>query len=168
MSIAFGCISFQRPALFSLTLLSSSTIHKQMTRKRINFTFDPRLLLCKSCSCLRNSRENLRFDLPSETTAPRYSKLVTKPSFCPFALMPFVLFVISLFCSALICIFYLVRVLSYIPTRASSSCSSAARASMLSANHRFLIFLPPMQTSLVAGYRMPNNQRRQIKPHCKK
>ena len=99
-SIAFGSISFQRPALFSLTLLSSSTIHKQMTRKRINFAFDPRLLLCKSCSCLRDSRENFWLDLPSETTAPSYSKLVTKPTFCPFALMPLVLFVISLFCSA--------------------------------------------------------------------
>ena len=84
----------------------------------------------------------------SETTAPRYLKLVTVPNFCPFTFislwMPLALFVISLVFSALISILYLVQVLSRLSTRASSSCSSSARASMSSANRRLVIFLPPM------------------------
>ena len=38
------------------------------------------------------------------------------------------------------------QVLSRLSTRASSSCSSSARASMSSANRRLVIFLPPMLT----------------------
>ena len=86
----------------------------------------------------------------SETTAPRYLKLGTVPNFCPFTFfslwMPLALFVISLVFSALISILYLVQVLSRLSTRAFSSCSSSARESMSSANHRLVIFLPPMLT----------------------
>ena len=89
----------------------------------------------------------------SETTAPRYLKLVTVPSFCPFTFylslslwMSLALFIISLVFSALISILYLVQVLSRLYTRASSPCSSSARASMSSANRRLAIFLPPMLT----------------------
>ena len=86
----------------------------------------------------------------SETTAPRYLKLVTVPNFCPFTFislwMPRAHFVISLVFSALVSILYLVQVLSKLSTRASSSCSSSARASMSSANRRLVIFLLPMLT----------------------
>ena len=58
----------------------------------------------------------------SETTAPRYLKLVTMPYFCPLTFisfwMPLALFVISLVFSALISILYLVQVLSRLSTRA--------------------------------------------------
>ena len=86
----------------------------------------------------------------SETTAPRYLKLVTVPNFCHFTFislwMPLALFVISLVFSALISILYLVQVLSRLSTRASSSYSSSARASMSSSNRRLVIFRPPMLT----------------------
>ena len=66
----------------------------------------------------------------SETTAPRYLKLVTVPNFCPLTFislwMSLVLFVISLVFSALISILYLVQVLSRLSTRASSSCCSGS------------------------------------------
>ena len=59
----------------------------------------------------------------SETTAPRYLKLVTVPSLCPFIsislLLRLALFFISLVFSALL------QVLSRLSTRASSSCSSS-------------------------------------------
>ena len=110
-----------------------------MTRECISFTFDPRDMLL-----------SLQMEPSSETTAPRYLKLVTVPNFCPFTCiflwMPFALFVISLVFSALISILYLVQVLSRLSTRASSSCSSSARASMSSASRRLVIFLPPMLT----------------------
>ena len=90
------------------------------------------------------------FEPSSETTAPRYLKLVTVPNFCPFTFislwMPLALYIISLVFSALISILYLVQVLSRLSTRASSSCSSSARASMSSANRRLVIFQPPMLT----------------------
>ena len=86
----------------------------------------------------------------SATAAPRYLKLVTVPNFCPFIYislwMPLTLFVISLVFSALISILYLVQVLSSFCTRASSSCSFSARASVSSANRSLVIFLPPMLT----------------------
>ena len=86
----------------------------------------------------------------SETTARKYLKLVSVPNFCPFTFislwMPLALFVISLVFSALISILYLVQVLSRLSTRASSSCSFFARASMSSPNRRLVTFLPPMLT----------------------
>ena len=71
-------------------------------------------------------------------------------AFCPFTFislwMPLALFVISLVFSALISILYLLQVLSRLSTRASSSYSSSARASMSSANRRLVMLLPPMLT----------------------
>ena len=77
----------------------------------------------------------------NKATAPRYLKLVTVPNFC---LLPVSLsgchwhsrFVISLVFSALLSILYFVQVLSRLSIRASSSCSSSARASMSSANYK--------------------------------
>ena len=115
----------------------------EMTRECISFTFDPRDMLLSlqmgfsfvraavACAILERTSS---LEPSSETTAPRYLKLVTVPNFCPFTCiflwMPFALFVISLVFSALISILYLVQVLSRLSTRASSSCSSSARASM--------------------------------------
>ena len=130
-----------------------------MTRERISFTFDPRDMLLSlqmgfsfvraavDCAILETTSG---FEPSSETTAPRYLKLVTVPDFCPFIFislwMPLALFVINLVFSALISILYLVQVLSRFSTRASSSCSSSASASISSANRRLVIFLPPMLT----------------------
>ena len=113
-----------------------------MTRERISFTFDPRDMLLSlqmgfsfvraavACAILERISG---LEPSSETTAPRYLKLVTVPNTCPFTFislwMPLALFVISLVFSALISILYLVQVLSRLSTRASSSCSSSARAS---------------------------------------
>ena len=84
------------------------------------------------------------------TIAPRYLKLVTVPSFCPLTLlslwMLLALFVISFVFSELISILYRVQVLSRLSTRACSSCSFSARASMSSANRRLVMVLPPMLT----------------------
>ena len=86
----------------------------------------------------------------SEITAPRYLELVTVPSFCHFNFIffwvPLALSVISLVFSALISILYLVQVLSRLSARAFSFGSSSATASMISDNHRLVIFLPPMLT----------------------
>ena len=131
----------------------------EMTRERISFTFGPRDMLLSlqisfsfvraAVACAIHERTS-GFGPSSETIAPRYLKLVTVPNFCPFTFislwMPLVLFVISLVFSALISILYLVQVLSRLSTRASSSCSFSARASMSSANRRLVIFLPPMLT----------------------
>ena len=131
----------------------------EMTKEHISFTFDPRDMLLSlqmgfsfvravvACAILERTSG---LEPSSETTAPRYLKLVTVPNFCPFTFiylwMPLALFVISLVFSALISILCLVQVLSRRSTRASSSCSSSARASMSSANRRLVIFLPPMPT----------------------
>ena len=162
--IASGSISSQK----SCVLFSNSAVkvhdskayrNMEMTRECISFTFDPRDMLLSlqmgfsfvraavACSILERTSG---LEPLSETTAPRYLKLVTVPSFCPFTFislwMPLALFVISLVFSALISILYLVQVLSRLSTRASSSCSSSARASMSSANRRLVIFLPPTLT----------------------
>ena len=108
-----------------------------MTRERISFTFYPRDMLLSlqmgfsfvraavACAILERTSG---LEPSSETTAPRYLKLVTVPNFCPFTFislwMPLALFVISLVFSALISILYIVQVLSRLSTRASSSCSS--------------------------------------------
>ena len=93
-----------------------------MTRERISFTFDPRDMLLSlqmgfsfvraavACAILERTSG---LDPSSETTAPRYLKLVTVPNTCPFTFislwMPLALFVISLVFSALISILYLVN-----------------------------------------------------------
>ena len=147
-SIASGSISSQKTAFFSLTLQSRSIIHRhtEMTRERISFTFDPRDMLLSlqmgfsfvraavACAVLERTSG---LEPSSETTAPSYLKRVTGPNFCPFTCislwMPLTLFVIGLVFSALISILYLVQVFSRLFIRASSSCSSSARASMSSA-----------------------------------
>ena len=161
-SIASGSISSQKACvLFSNSAVNvhDSYRNMEMTRERISFTFDPRDMLLSlqmgfsfvraavACAILERTSG---LEPSSETTAPRYLKLVTVPNFCHFTFislwMPLALFVISLVFSALISILYLVQVLSRLSTRASSSCSSSARASMSSANRRLVIFLPPMLT----------------------
>ena len=119
----------------------------EMTSGRTSFTSNPRDLLLSvqmgfsfvratvACSIL----ERIYGSEPSpEKTAPRYLKLVTVPSFYLFTFvshwMPLALFVISLVFSALISILNLVHVSSRLSTRASSSCSSSARAPKSSAN----------------------------------
>ena len=147
-SIASGSISPQKPAFFSLTLQSESMIHRhteiwKLLRERISFTFDPRDMLLSvqigfsfvraavACAILERTSG---LEPSSDTTVPRYLKLVTVPNFCPFTFIslwiPLALFVISLVFSALISFLYLVQVLLRLSTRASSSCSSSARASM--------------------------------------
>ena len=131
----------------------------EMTWERISFTFGPRDILLSLqmgfsyvraavvCAILERT---FGLEPSPETTAPGHLKLVTVPSFCPFTFisvwMPLALFVISFVFSPLISILYLVHVLSRLSTRASSFCSSSARASMSSANRRLVIFLPPMLT----------------------
>ena len=67
----------------------------------------------------------------SDITEPRYLKLATVSSFCPFTLisvlMPLVLFVISLFFSALISMPWAVEALSRRSTNVASSSSSPAK-----------------------------------------
>ena len=131
----------------------------EMTRECISFTFDPRDILLSLHMGFSLVRAAVAYAIlerisglePSpETTAPRYLKLVTVPSFCPFTFvslwMLLGLLIIRLVFSALISILYLVQVLSRLSTRASSSCSSSIRASMSLANRRLVIFLPPMLT----------------------
>ena len=86
------------------------------------------------------------FKPSSEITAPRYLKLVTVPSYCPFILislwMPLALFVISL-----ISIPYLVQVFSRMS--ASDSSPAVPHLKHLHVYHRqtvVVIFLPPLQT----------------------
>ena len=67
----------------------------EMTRERICFTFDPRDMLLSlqmgfsfvratvACAILERTSD---LEPSSETTAPRYLKLVTVPNFCPFNL----------------------------------------------------------------------------------
>ena len=80
-------------------------------------------------------------------TEPRYLKLVTVSSFCPFTLIPvlipLVLFVISLVLSALISMPWAVSRRS---TKFASSSSSPAKPLMSSAKQRLVIVLPPMLT----------------------
>ena len=112
-SIASGSISSQKPAFFfsnSAVKVHDSQAYRNMgmTRERISFTFDPRDMLLSlqmgfsfvraavACAILERTSG---LEPSSETTAPRYLKLVTVPSFCPFTLnsfwMPLALFVIS-------------------------------------------------------------------------
>ena len=92
-------VASQKPAFFSLTLQSRSMIRTQayrnieMKRERINFTFDPRGMLLAlqmgfsfvraavACAMLERTSG---LEPSSETTTPRYLKLVTVPNFCSF------------------------------------------------------------------------------------
>ena len=96
-SIASGSISSQKPAFFSLTLqsLHDSQAYRnmEMARERISFTFDPRDMLLSlqigfsfvraavACAILERTSG---LEPSSETTAPRYLKLVTVPNFYHF------------------------------------------------------------------------------------
>ena len=86
-----------------------------LTRERINCTLETErntsvisnwFQPCQCCCCLCYHGEYLRLGTLTVITEPRYLKLVTVSSFCPFTLisvlMPLVLFVISLVFSALI------------------------------------------------------------------
>ena len=150
------CVLFSRSAV----KIHDSQPYRNMEIARINFTFDPRELLSLKIGLSfviaavawaifgRTSSS----EPSSETTAPRYLTLVTVSSFCPITLfflwmpMPLALFVMNLVFSALISILCLVQVLSKLSTKASSSCSSPARAFMSSANRKLVIFLSPMLT----------------------
>ena len=162
-SIASGSISSQKPAFFSQTLHSRSMIHRHTEIWKWQGSASASPLIQEICCYLQMGFSFIRaavaravlertsgLEPSSETTAPRYLKLVTEPNFCPFTFiclwMPLALFIISLVFSALISILYLVQVLPRLSTRASSSRSSSARASMSSANRRLVIFLPPMLT----------------------
>ena len=141
--ISKACVLFSNTAVKVHD--SQANRNMKMTIERISLIFDPRDMLLSlqmgfslvraavACAILERTSG---VEPSSETTAPRYLKLVTVPNFCPFIFislwMPLALFVISLVFSALISILYLVQVLSRLSTRASSSCSSSARASMSS------------------------------------
>ena len=121
----------------------------ETTRERISFTFDPRDMLLSLQTGFRFVRAAVACTIlertsglepSSETTAPRYLKLVTVPNFCPFTF-------ISLWMP--VCHqFGLLRTdLHFIPCAGfDETFSSSARASMSSANRRLVIFLPPMLT----------------------
>ena len=89
-------------------------------------------------------------DPSSDTIAPRYLKLQTISTFLlsvvMSVLMPLVLFVINWVFSALICMPYAVEASSRCLTNLTSSCSCPARSSMLSAERKFVIVLPPILT----------------------
>ena len=97
---------------------------------------------------IRNSISGL--EPSSFITEPRYLKLVTVSSFCPFTLisllMPLVLFVISLVFSALISMPQAVEALSRHSTNFASSSSSPAKPSMSPVKRRLVIVLPPLLT----------------------
>ena len=86
--------------------------------------------------------------------APRYLKLVTVPSCCPFTLislcmqLALLLFVVRFVFSALMPILYIVQVVSRLSAKASSSCSVSASASVSSVNRRLVIFLPHLLSGL--------------------
>ena len=106
----------------------------EMTRERISFTFGPNgLQLCLAAVACAILERISGLEPSSETTTPRYSKLVTVPGFCPFTFIslwvPLALFVISLVFSVQISTLYLVQGLSSLSTRASSSFFSSARSS---------------------------------------
>ena len=130
-SIVSGSIISQRPVFFSNCAVkvhdSQAMAYRnmEMTRERISFTLDPRDTLLSLqmglsfvtaamvCAILERISG---LEPSSETTAPRYLKLITVCNFCPFTFislwMPLALFVVSLVFSALISVLYLVQVLS--------------------------------------------------------
>ena len=86
----------------------------------------------------------------SETTDPRYLKLVTVPSFC-LSYLYLSLDAIGAVChkfGLLVTDLHLIPCTGFVETstRSSSSCSSSTRASMSPANRRLVIFLPSLLT----------------------
>ena len=114
--ISKACVLFFNSAV----KVNDSQAHRnmEMTRERISFTLDPRDMVLSlqmgfsfvraAVACAICERISGLEDLSSETTAERYLKHVTVPSFCPVIFispgMPLALFVISLVFSALISI----------------------------------------------------------------
>ena len=87
------CVLFSKSAV----KVHDSQVYRNMetTRERISFTFDPRDMLLSlqvGFSCVRAAvaceilERTSGLEPPSETTAPRYLKLVTVPNFRPFYL----------------------------------------------------------------------------------
>ena len=116
--ISKACVLFSNTAVKVHD--SQAYRNMEMSRERISFTFDPRDMLLSlqmgfsfvraavTCAILERTSG---LEPSSETTAPRYLKLVTVPNFCPFTFIslwiPLALYVIS---------FYLLRtVLHLIP-----------------------------------------------------
>ena len=89
----------------------------------------------------------------SDTTEPKFLKLVTVSSFCPFILISvlilLVLFAISLIFSRLIFVPQAVEALSRSLSNFASSSSSSVKPWMSSAKRRLVIVLPPMLTAFV-------------------
>ena len=96
-SIVFDSISSQRSGFFSLTLQSWYDLqayrNMEMTRMYISFTFDSRDMLLALQIGFHFMRATVACPIldrisglepPFETTAPRYFKVVTIPSFCLF------------------------------------------------------------------------------------
>ena len=86
-----ACVLFSNSAV---TVHDSQAYRNmEMTRERTSLTFDPRDMLLSLQMCFSSVRAAVAsailekfsgLEPSSETTAPRYLKLVTVPSFCPF------------------------------------------------------------------------------------
>ena len=121
-----------------------------MARERVSFTFDPREMLFSlqtgfgfvrapvACAIVERTSE---FEPSSQNTAPRSLKVVTVPSVCPFYLLspPEFFNNVCHHFGLLNTDLHLIPFAGFVEssTRASSSCSS-------SANHKLVLFLPPM------------------------
>ena len=101
-----------------------------MTKERINCTFDRRDMLLSLHIGFSFVRAAVAFEPSSETVASKYLKLVTAPSFYPLTLRMDVTGRLAF--STLISMLYLGHVLSRFSTMASSYiyCPSFTRASM--------------------------------------
>ena len=154
----------KKSAFLSLTMQSISMIHRhnkniEMTRELIRFIFDPRDVLLSLQIGFRFVRAAVACAIFGRISDLELSSQNTSkvPEACYSSqLLPFytdlTLDVICAVCNQFVGLlgtdFHPIScaVLSRLSTRASSSCSSSARASMLSANRRLVIFLPPMLT----------------------
>ena len=130
-----------------------------MTRERNSLIFELRSMILSSQMILSFVSAAMvwailehisSMDPSSVTMAPKYLKFWMVFSFSPLTLMlllmPFVLLVINLVFSALICMLYVVEVLPRRSARLAHSKSEPARPSMSSAKCKFEIVLPPMLT----------------------
>ena len=153
----------KKSAFLSLTLQSISMIHRhnkniEMTRELIRFIFDLRDVLLSLQIGFRFVRAAVACAIFGRISDLELSSQNTSkvPEACNSSqLLPFytdlTLDVICAVCNQFGLLgtdFHLIScaVLSRLSTRASSSCSSSARASMSSANRRLVMFLPPMLT----------------------
>ena len=131
-----------------------------MTRERISFTFDPRDMLLSlqiGFSLVRAAVASAIFDrTPGLEPSSETDNCCKMLEACHSAqLLPFYLY-LSLDTIRAVCHQFgllgtdlhliFVQVLSRLSIRTLSSCSSSSRATMSSANRRFVIFLPSMLT----------------------